>query len=251
MIRVRFADARIWRYVLRGIAEYLDVVGIKFHPEEGVRIKAMDPSHVMLIDFYIPRHAFDEFEVENEALLTINLETAAKVLRRATKNDRLVIISDGARISFGLVSRGGVERYFTMPLMATKYEEIPELSLDLRVAAKMLGPTFATAISILSEAGETLKISATNEGVKLTSTSELGEIEFEFSTTTGTLIDYTPPEEQEFTNSYSLEYIEVIGKIAKLGETLTLKLGPDMPCELDLELSSGAILKAYIAPRAE
>ncbi len=246
----RFADARLWRYVLRGLAEYLDVVGIKIHPEEGVRIKAMDPSHVMLVDFHIPRSAFDEFEVEQETVLAINLELSSKVLRRATKNDKLVISSDGSRISFGLVSKGGVERYFTLPLLSAKFEEIPELSLELNVEAKTLGPTFATALSVLEKAGDVLRIKATKEGFSMIATSELGEIEFEFSVTTGTLIDYKPPEE-EITNSYSLEYFDLLAKVAKMSESITVKLGPDMPCEIDAELPSGAILRTYIAPRVE
>jgi len=252
VLELRFADARLWRYVLRGLAEYLDVVGIKLHPDEGLRLKAMDPSHVMMVDLMIPRTAFDEYRVAEEMVITINLELASKVLRRATKNDKLVLLSDGSRITFGLVSKGGVERCFTMPLLASKYEEIPELSLELQVQAKTLGPSVASALSILSEAGEILKISVNQEGMSLIASSELGEIEMVFSPTTGTLIDYQPPlDPQQFANAYSLEYFEFIAKIAKLSETITFKLSPDMPCEIDAELSSGALLKVYVAPRVE
>ncbi|NPA97319.1 MAG: hypothetical protein GXO32_06935 [Crenarchaeota archaeon] len=247
----RFADARLWRYVLRGLAEYLDVIGIKVHPEEGVRIKAMDPSHVMLVDFEIPKTAFDEFEIDQETVLAVNLELSSKVLRRATKNDKLVISSDGSKISFGLVSKGGVERYFTLPLLSAKFEEIPELSLELNIEAKTLGPTFATALSVLEKAGDVLRIKAGAEGLSLIATSELGEIEFEFSVTTGTLIDYKPPEGEEVVNSYSLEYFDLLAKVSKMSESITIKLGPDMPCEIDAELPSGAVLRTYIAPRVE
>jgi len=246
----RFADARLWRFVLRGLAEYLDVVGIMVHPEEGVRIKAMDPSHVMMVDFRIPRTAFDEFEVDQETMLAVNLELSSKVLRRATKNDKLVVSSDGSRISFGLVSKGGVERYFTLPLLAAKFEEIPELELELNIEAKTLGPTFATALSVLEKAGDVLRIRAHGEGLSMIATSELGEIEFEFSVTTGTLIDYKPPD-TEVSNSYSLEYFDLLAKISKLSESITIRMGPEMPCEVDAELPSGALLRVFIAPRVE
>jgi len=250
-VHFRFADARLWRYVLRGLAEYLDVVGIRVHPEEGVRIKAMDPSHVMLVDLKIPRSAFDEFEVDQEAILAVNLEMAAKALRRATKNDKLVVMSDGVKITFGLVSKGGVERYFTLPLVAAREEEIPELSLDLNIVAKTLGPIFATALSVLEKAGDILKIRATPEALSLTAISELGEIEFEFSVTSGTLIDYQPPQDGEVTVGYSLEYFDILAKVSKMSDTITIKLGPDMPCEITAELTSNAVLRTYIAPRVE
>ncbi|RLG76015.1 MAG: hypothetical protein DRO12_04880, partial [Thermoprotei archaeon] len=162
----------------------------------------------------------------------------------------LYLESDGSRLKLGLVSKGGVERYFLMPLLSQKYEEIPELSLELNTYAKMVGPVFATAISILSKAGETLRVTANSEGIRLASLSDLGEVEFEFSTTSGTLIDYQPPE-SEIVNNYSLEYIEILGSIAKLADMITLKLGPEMPIEINMELSSGAQLRAFVAPRVE
>jgi len=250
VLSLYFADARLWRYVLRGLSEFLDVVGIRLHPEEGLRIKAMDPSHVILVDFSIPKTAFDSYNVKKEELITINLELAAKVLRRATRNDKLYLESDGTRLTLGLVSKGGVERYFIMPLLSQKFEEIPELSLELNSYAKIVGPVFATAISILAKAGETLRITADKESIRLASVSDLGEVEFEFSTATGTLVDYQPPDE-EIVNNYSLEYIELLGNIAKLADMVTVKLGPEMPIEIDMELSSGAQLKAYVAPRVE
>lgn len=103
-IRLTFADARIWRYVLRGLADFIEVVGLKVHPEEGIRLKAMDPSHVMLVDFFIPKSAFEEFVVEKETLLFIHLEKVSKILRRASRSDKLMLESDGTRLSIGLIS---------------------------------------------------------------------------------------------------------------------------------------------------
>jgi proliferating cell nuclear antigen len=251
-LRFTFADARIWRYVLRALAEYLEVVGMKVSPSEGVRIKAMDPSRVMLLDFHIPPSAFEEFVVEKEEILFLNLENVPKILRRASKNDKLAISSDGTRLTLTLISKGGVHRSFTFPLISASYEEIPELSLEFKVSAKIIGPILAAVLSILKDAGESTKFKALREGLSIMSSSELGEIEFLFTTTTGTLIDYQIPEDfTEFTNTYSTEYIALLSSIARLAESATIRLAPEAPCEIALDLAAGAQLKVYIAPRIE
>ncbi|MEM1644369.1 MAG: hypothetical protein QXL96_00635 [Ignisphaera sp.] len=252
MLKAVFLDARIWRYVLKELAEFLETVGIRFSPTEGVKLKAMDPSHVMLVDLSIPATAFEEYNVEKEDTLLIPLDPVAKILRRAKKTDKLMIVSDGSKLTLGLLSKGGVERVFTLPLLTGSYEEIPELSIEFETQAKILGPTFAVALSILEEIGDVLKIKAVKEGISLISSSELSEIEIPFTVATGSLIDYQPPlSVDEITNAYSMDYMSMLTSIAKLAETITIKLGKDMPCEISLELTSGTQLKVYIAPRAE
>jgi proliferating cell nuclear antigen len=251
-IRFVFADARIWRYVLRILADYLEVVGMKISPGEGVRIKAMDPSRVMLLDFSIPTTAFEEFVVEKDETLFLNLENVSKILRRAAKTDKFALSSDGTKLTIALISKGGTQRSFTLPLISSTYEEIPELSLEFKVTAKVIGPVFATAISVLEEVGEAIKFKALHEGLAISSSSELGETEFLFTTTSGTLIDYQIADEtQEFSNTYSMEYISMLSQISKLAETISVKLVPEAPCEIALDITSGAQLKVYVAPRIE
>ena len=252
MLKAVFIDARLWCYILKELAEFLESVGIKFSSNEGVRLRAMDPSHVMLVDLKIPSTAFEEYSVEQDTTLIIPLESVAKVLRRAEKTDKLMISSDGTRLTLGLISKGNVQRTFTLPLLTGSYEEIPELSLEFSVQAKALGVAVATALSILEDIGDTLKIRAFNEGISLSSSSELSEVEIPLTMASGTLLEYQPPTDgEEFYNVYSMEYVSSIASVAKLAETVTIKLGKDLPCEIGLELGSGTQLTLYVAPRSE
>lgn len=252
MLKAVFIDARIWRYVLRELAEFIETVGMRFSPTEGVRLKAMDPSHVMLVDFYIPPTAFEEYTVEAETILLIPLEATAKILRRAKKYDKLMMASDGSKLILALISKGNVQRTFVLPLLTGSYEEIPELSLEFEAQAKILGATLATSLSILEDVGDVLKIRASKEGISLISSSELSEVEIPLTVASGALIDYQPPtSSEEFMNIYSMDYISVVIPVSRLAETITIKLGKDMPCEISLDLTSGSQLKLFVAPRTE
>lgn len=252
LVKFVFADAKVWRYVLRELAELVEVVGVRLSPKEGARIRAMDPSHVVMVDFHVPITAFEEFVVDQETVLFLSLEKVSKVLRRAAKADRLAMYSDGTKLSIALMSKGGVERVFAMPMIHASYEEIPELSLEFKAVAKLLGPPFSSALSLLKDVGEVLKIRVSRDVLSLTSSSELAEAEFTFSTTTGTLLELTlMDEESGFESAYSTEHVARIINVARLAETVTIKLAPEAPCEMDLELSGGAILKLFVAPRLE
>ncbi len=251
-LRTVFLDARLWRYILRELSQFVESVGIRFHPSEGARLKAMDPSHVVLVDLSIPSSAFEEYNVNEESTLIIPLEPVSKVLRRAGRGDKLMITSDGLKLTIGLVSRGNTERIFTLPLLSGSYEEIPELSLEFDVQAKTTGITLASSLSILEDVGEILKIKVYKEGISLISTSELGEAEIALTIPAGTLIDYQSLQDiEEFINAYSMEYLSILSTISRIAEIVTIKLGRDMPCEFDLDLISGSIMKLYVAPRSE
>lgn len=251
-IKFTFTDARIWRYVLRSLADYMETIGMVIHPSDGVRIKAMDPTHVMLIDFQVPVSAFEEYSVERETLIFINLESISKILRRASKSDKLMISSDGSKMVLGFISKSGALRSFITPLISGSYEEVPELSLEFQVQAKILGATLSSALSILVDVGEVLKFKVSREGVSLIAASDLGEAEFIFSIPTGTLIDFQVSEDfSEFTNVYSMKYISLLTILARLSEITTVRLGQDMPCEIELEMLGGARLRLYVAPRVE
>lgn len=251
-LRTVFVDARVWRYVLRELSQFIESIGIKFHPSEGVHLKAMDPSHVMLVDLTIPSTAFEEYHVDGETTLVIPLESVAKVLRRAGRSDKLMIASDGLKLTIGLISRGGTERTFTLPLLSGSYEEVPELSLEFEVQAKTSGIMLATSLGILEEVGDVIKMRVYREGISLVSVSELGEVEIMLTVPTGTLIDYqSPPDLEEFSTAYSMEYLSILTTISKIAEVVTIKLSRDMPCEFDLDIISGSVLKFYLAPRSE
>lgn len=252
LLKAVFIDARLWRYVLRELAEFLETIGIRFSPGEGVRLRAMDPSHVVLVDFYVPPSAFEEYKVEQETTLIISLEHVSKVLRRAKKTDKLMIVSDGTRLTLGLISKGDVQRTFVLPLLTGSYEEIPELSIEFETQAKILGTTLAMALSILEDVGEVLKIKVFKEGISLIASSELSEVEVPLTVMSGTLMDYQPPMSvDEFVNAYSMDYMSIITPIAKIAESAEIRLGKDLPCEVSLNLASETKLKLYVAPRTE
>ncbi len=112
-MKITFFDARVWRYLISAISKVIEEGVFIVVPENGFRFRAMDPSHVILLDMNFPRESFEEFDVDKEYQLGVNLEDLAKVLRRARKEDKLEIRADENTISISFIGKG--YREFTSP----------------------------------------------------------------------------------------------------------------------------------------
>ena len=50
VLRLRMAEAKTWKNMLNSLSALVDEVCITAD-EEGLKVKAMDPSHVSMVDF--------------------------------------------------------------------------------------------------------------------------------------------------------------------------------------------------------
>ncbi|MEM4528227.1 MAG: DNA polymerase sliding clamp, partial [Desulfurococcaceae archaeon] len=89
-MRIRFRDAIVWRYAFVAISKIIEEATLNFSPN-GLKLRAMDPSAVALIDLAIPVESFTEFDIPGEVNIGLNMEEFARVLKRARKGDELVL----------------------------------------------------------------------------------------------------------------------------------------------------------------
>ncbi|MFX0097107.1 MAG: DNA polymerase sliding clamp, partial [Candidatus Hodarchaeota archaeon] len=51
-----FGDAKLWRSIIEALSSLVDEANFIATPE-GIMMKAMDPSHIAMIDFEMPKNA--------------------------------------------------------------------------------------------------------------------------------------------------------------------------------------------------
>jgi proliferating cell nuclear antigen len=248
-LKVTFADARIWRYVMAAVGKFIEMGSLKVN-DNGLVFKAMDPSRTALVEFIIPRESFDEFDVDGEHLLPLNIDDLSKILKTAERDDRLTIEWSESTITLTFIRRE-VPRMFTLPLQTgIEVEEIPELSLELKNSYKIGGSTLYEGITGIEHVGDVLKIEGHENKLSIKSVSDVGEAEIIFDIESGTLVeaDVNSP---GFNVAYGMEYFSYIKQPVKIAEFAIIRADSDMPCQLELQLSQGARMNYYVAPRVE
>ncbi len=246
-MKLVFFDARVWRYVVSAISKIIEEGVFIVDPEKGFRFRAMDPSHVILLDLWFPTEAFEEFDVAERVEVGVSLEDVAKVLRRARKEDKLEIAAEGNKFMLSLIGRG--RRQFTLPVLDIAAEDIPEPSLEFKAEARVMSDVYRDAIKDIELVGDVIKFEAREGELKIASSSELGEAEVVLSVESGSLVEINVEGEQSAT--YSLDYFSELSGAARVADAVVIKFSSEMPALVEHELPQGAKFSFLIAPRAE
>lgn len=248
-MRLRFVSGKVWRYVIVSISKIIDE-GVFTIGEEGVRLRAMDPSKIVLVDFHLPKESFTEFETTGSESLSVNMSDLAKILRRVVKDDELILESREAKsLTVSLVGRG--IRSFTLPSIEAAFEEIPELKLDLPVTARIPPSVFKEVIRELEPIGEAIEFKTVSSENTLIarSYSDVVEAQMFLLVQDGSLYELMVREDA--TSSYSMDYLIDIAVVASIAEELVFEYGTDLPCRIQFTLPYGGKVVFYVAPRVE
>jgi proliferating cell nuclear antigen len=249
-LKLSFREATIWKYAISAISKIIEEASFRI-TEEGLRLKAMDPSAVVLVDFYIPREAFSVFEVEREITIGANMEELAKILRRARKGDELVLEPiPGGHLK--IVFEGKGFRSFRIPGIELSVQEIPEISFEETFKCRIMPKMFKDVIRELEPLSDSVEFhSPVNSGILyLRAQGEIAEAEIELSAASGALIEYESSGEAR--SKYTVEYLVDISAAAQAAaEISSIGLGVETPLRLTYELPYGGKLEFYVAPRTD
>lgn len=247
MVKFVFPEAREWRYIIEGLATIVDEANFVAGPE-GIRLRALDPGRVAMVDLFIPPSVFDEYEAETETKIGVVLDDLVDIMKRAKADDRLLIEASGNRLS--VVLSGKAERRFRLPLLDITGQELPTPKLNFTVAVKMLSDTFRDSLKDAELVSEAIRLKAENDALYMIARSDKGEVETRFSVDAGSLLEIDIKEPAEA--SYAIEFLDkIVSKAYRVSDVLTLRYATNMPLELTFDVAGGGVLKYLLAPRVE
>ncbi|MDP8003029.1 MAG: proliferating cell nuclear antigen (pcna) [Caldisphaera sp.] len=248
-MKLRFKEPKVWRYIMGSIEKIIDE-GVFNINNNGLSLRALDTSRVIMIDFYYPKSAFDEFSINGEEEnLGISFSVLSDVLKRAEKNDELELISDENSLMLRYVGRG--ERIFKIPLISLSQEKLPEPKITFNVKAKLSNNVFIDFVSDIESIADSLTITANEEENKLiiTGKGDIESAEIELSMEKQNLIELVI--DSPDSSTYSVEYFSDILLAAKEADLISLQYSQDAPIRIDMEYQSGGRLTTYVSPRIE
>ncbi|RLG80131.1 MAG: DNA polymerase sliding clamp, partial [Thermoprotei archaeon] len=198
----------------------------------------------------IPRDALLEYEVDREEIVGLDMEDLAKILRRAVKGDELELKTlEAGRLAISFIGRG--TRTFIIPSLETMAEELPELSIEFTVRAKMSPAVFKDLIKELEPIGDAIEFNAIKDEQKIIarSSSDVAEVEIESSIENGALLEFEAKEDAKAV--YTVDYLSDIASAVQAAEEVVFEYGTGIPCKIEYILPYGGKLAFYVAPRVE
>jgi proliferating cell nuclear antigen len=217
---------------------------------EGIKLRAMDPSRVAMIDFEWPKTVFDEYICDLPAKMCINVGEMHKLLRRASKDESVELALDEKTNRLNVGIKGKYDRTFNMPTLEAAAEEVPTPKITFNIRMKVTTDGLHQAIEDVSLVSDHVKIEVDTEKLIMRAAGNLMGATIEFKKGNDSLLELEVKEPSKAT--FSLSYLsEIIKTAAASSEIATLEFSNDMPIRLDFQQPKEGKLTFYLAPRIE
>jgi proliferating cell nuclear antigen len=249
MFKLKVADAKLLRDMVTSISILVDEATFKLDPD-GIKLRAMDPSRVAMVDFEWPKTIFEEYSTTEPTKMCINISELLKLLKRAGKDEVVELSLDEKTGKLQLKITGKYSRNFTMPTLEAQEEEVPTPKLTFNVRAKATTQGLSEAIEDAQLVSDHVRVEADTEKIVFQATGDLMGATITLQKGSDTLLDLETKEPSKSTFSLSYLY-EIIRTASATSDIATMEFSSDMPIKLDFQQAKEGKLTFYLAPRIE
>jgi proliferating cell nuclear antigen len=249
MFKLKVTDAKLLRDMVTSISILVDEATFRLDPD-GMKLRAMDPSRVAMIDFEWPKSVFEEYVCNTPAKMCINITELLKLLKRAGKDEVVELSLDEKTGRLQVIITGKYSRNFTMPTLEASEEEVPTPKLSFNVMVKATTDGLSQAIEDAQLVSDHVRLEADQEKLVFNAAGDLMGATITIPKGSDTLLDLEAKEPSKAT--FSLSYLtEIIKAASATSDIATLEFSSDMPVKLDFQQMKGGKLTFYLAPRIE
>ncbi len=249
MFKAKINDAKLLRDMITAISTLVDEATFNI-ASEGIKLRAMDPSRVAMIDFEWPKTVFDEYISDVPTKMCINVGEMLKLLRRTSKDESVELALDEKTNRLNVGIKGKYERTFNMPTLEAMDEEVPTPKITFNVRTKVTTDGLHQAIADVQLVSDHVKFEVDAEKLIMRAAGDLMGATIELKKGSDALLELEVKEPSKAT--FSLSYLsEIIKTAAASSEIATLEFSTDMPIRIDFQQPKEGKLTFYLAPRIE
>jgi len=128
---IELSKVEFWKRSIEAISSFIPEGNFRFS-DKGIFFKAIDPSQIVLVDYFIDKKLFDKYDIEPN-FVGIDLVEFNKLMQRAMPSDKLLLDVSDAEMKVRLES--DLKRNFKLPLIDVSEEEIkvPDIKYEAKV----------------------------------------------------------------------------------------------------------------------
>ena len=172
MFKLKVTDAKLLKDMATAISILVDEATFKIEPE-SLKLRAMDPSRVAMVDFEWPKTVFEEYICAEPMKMCINISELLKLLRRAGKDEVVELSLDEKTGRLQIKITGKYMRNFTMPTLEASEEEVPTPKINFNVTAKATTEGLRQAIEDAQLVSDHVRIEVDSEKMVLNASGDL------------------------------------------------------------------------------
>ncbi len=236
---------------VKNLKEIIDLLGTvvteaKFVFEQnGLRVKAVDPAHVAMVNLEVPREAFNDYQISGEEQMAIDLDRVKKVMRLVTAGTHISAIRHKDKLEFEI---GTVNKKITLlDDGAISVPKVPQISSESYVVIRK--QYFEMGLKAAEDVSDSIRLTLRPDQFSARSLSDSEESELVLQK--DMISDISCAE--EVSCSYPLEYLLKLIKSLSTAEEIKLSFKNDYPLVISFEFGQDGNMTGefLLAPRAE
>ncbi len=247
MFKAKLKNIDLLRDGIAAIAEFIDETGLHIK-EKGIEIVSADRAVVVVVDFMLSRNVFEEYALDGDRKIGMNLQNFLQILRRAAPNDSMTMQLEDNRLR--MTFEGNSTRHFVLPLIDISKDETPPLEkLQFSAFFKMNSDILSSGVEDAELVTDSVVFTVRKDmlTMKAESDSSLVQLELPSGTDDLKIIDIGEPVRAR----YSLDYLKKIAKAKKLAAETSIAMSTDYPMKIEFDVPDKMRLGFVLAPRVE
>lgn len=247
MFLAKTASSNEWKAVAASVKTLVEEATFEANTE-GLTFRAMDPSHVALVDLLIPNVSFEKYEVDKPFKFSLRVEDLVKLIGRSDNKDSVEISSteeDAIAVKFV----NGYKREFTIHLIEASGGPAPLPKLEFDTKVTLTKSILEKLLSDISVVSDQVMIQATKDKLTFSGKSDIGKASIVLEKNDADVLEVQVGAESKAT--YSIDYLaNIIRAAGSASDTLVCNFSTKKPILLEFKLNDqGARIHFYLAPR--
>lgn len=246
MFDLRLDNAKYWRDCVDAIVSLVDE-GLFTITKEGIALRAMDPSGISMISFFMPNKAFSKYEIEKSTNIGLNLDNLSKIMSRTRDNEALVLKDSDNKLVLEFLGQKGKRRY-KLQLIDIKAREDKEPKVEFDANVEVDSEHLKNVLKDASLLSSYISFKADKGQFAINAKGDSGELE-EVHEVDGAAIKKVEAE-KEASAVFNLEFLENMVKSSAMGNYISISLKTNQPLKLTYSISDASITY-FLAPYVE
>ncbi len=243
------ADARLWKNLVGAIATLVDEASFDADAE-GIKLRAMDPSHVAMVDFEWPKTIFDEYVCDEPTKLCVNISEMLKLLRRVGGDESIQLELEEKTGWLKMTLKSKYTRVFRMATLEAAMEDVPTPKISFNSMVKITTTCMRNAVDDASTVSDHIQFEALDDKFMMHATGDLGSVTIDVDRESEEILGFEVKEASKA--MFGLNYLsEMVKAASNVSDIVAIEFSTDMPVRLNFELPQSGRLQYYLAPRIE
>ena len=253
ILEFKTVQSNALRTLVEVLKDVLNDINICFD-ETGMKIMAMDGSHVALIHMKLYAEKFEHYFCEERINVGLSMTAWYKLMKTINNSDTVSMFIDSENNhELGITIENADKNScttFMLKLLDVDDDELNIPDVEINCVVTMPSNDFQRMCRDMLNIGDTVELTSTNDGLLFRCNGDFARQETLIGETTHGLT-FNKKDEELITGKFALKYINLFTKSTNLCNTIELYLKPDYPLILKYNVANLGEIRFCLAPKCE